>query len=184
MKKFYFLALGMVILSGVVFTSCEELLDFGVNVDTDYTYVDFVIEPTADTGERVFSSNVMQTNLDSLLEGTDVTRQEVSSIILKEAIIELQNEDPAITFDSFKNVEATIEAVGLPEIVVAYVDTVPEGIKSMPCKVTNKELIEYLEGNEYILRARGESISPIGDTLYIQGKLKFSVTTDIAETLQ
>lgn len=184
MKKLKRIALGLVVLNGVMFSSCEELMDFGVNVDTDYTYVDFVVEPTDNIGENVFSTSVIKSSLESMLEDSEVSKDDVSSVSIKEAIIEMKNDDPAITFDYFSRVEATIQVDGLPEIVVAFVDSIPTGSRNIKCDVTNEELLGYLEGNEYMLRARGVSVMPVTDTLYIEGKLKFSVTTDIAETLQ
>lgn len=184
MKNIKIVATGLVILTGFMFSSCEELLDFGVNVETDYTYVDFVIEPAGNVGENVFSTSVIQSSLEDMLADTEVSRDEIRSVSIKEAVIELKNDDPAITLDYFSSIEATIQVDGLPEVVVAFADSIPRGARSIVCNVTNEELLGYLEEDAYILRAGGVSVKPITDTLLIQGKLKFSVTTDVAETLQ
>ncbi len=184
MKNVKLVSIGLVFLTGFMFSSCEDMMDFGVNVDTDYTYVDFVVEPSGNVGENVFSTSVIPSSLESMLADTELSRNDVSSVSIKEAIIELKNDDPAITLDYFSSVEATIQVDGLPEVVIAFADSIPQGARSVVCNVTNEELLGYVEGDEYIVRAAGVSVKPITDTLFIQGKLKFSVTTDVAETLQ
>lgn len=183
MKRMRIFSISLLFLSAILMSSCEEMMDFGVSVETDYTHVDFVVEPTDEVGEAVFSTNVMDNTLDSLLDGTDIRRENITSIVLKEVIIELQNDDPEVTFDCFSRVEATIESNGLSEIVIAYLDSVPPGATSLSCDIKNTELLPYFEGTEYILRARGKSVSPIEDTLYIHGKLKFSVVNNAASEL-
>ncbi|MFW6326986.1 MAG: hypothetical protein ACOC2F_01600 [Bacteroidota bacterium] len=165
-------------------TSCEGLLDLGLEIDTDTTTVEFTVLPTDVTGEQIFATSIVDSELDSTLAENDLTLDELTSVKLKEATIELLNEDETVNFDFFECLEATIEVDGLPETVIAVADSIPAGARKITCKVMPEELLPFLEHNQYTLRAKGVSTAPINDTLYIKGQLKFAIhapASDLAE---
>ena len=159
----------------ILFTSCEGLFeDFGINFDSDYVIVDFVIPPTSDTGYYSFPSEAVTTNIDSLMEAQGMTEDDILSIEIKDVIIEIKSGGE--NFNAFSYVEASAR-YDSSEMIFAYQDTIPQDVSTLKCKYIKDDLSPYVMVPEFQLVASGLVISPIEDSLVITGKVKFNVQT-------
>lgn len=160
--------------------SCEDFLnDLGVEVESNEVTVDFQVLPTDYIGDTTFASNLMESDFDAAIEEAGVSAEDVQSISLKEAVIEISNTDTTITFDYFEFVEATISVDGMEELVIASADSIPQGSRSIECSVSNSDLMDYVTAPEYTISARGKNSKAIDKELNIRGTLKFSIKTNM-----
>ena len=159
--------------------SCEEMLNLGIEVESNEVTVDFEVLPTDFIGDTTLATNVIQSDFNSAIEEAGLTLEDVESIKLKEAVVEITNEDTTITFDFSEKVEATIEVDGLDEIVIASVDSIPEGARTLTCNVGDSELMDYVTAQEYIIRAKGKTVKAIEENMNIRGSLTFSIKTNV-----
>ncbi len=159
--------------------SCEDMLNLGVEVESDEVTVNFQVLPTDYIGDTTLATTAMQSDFDSALEEAGVTQEDVKSISLKEAVIEIVNEDTTLTFDFFESVSASIAVEGMDELVIATVDSIPQGARKLECNVSSSDLLDYVTVPEYTIIAKGKTVKEIEETLDIKGTLKFSIKTDM-----
>lgn len=170
-----------VLIISFVLTSCEGMFDdYEMDFDSDYIEVEFVIPPVSDTGYFSFPSEMLTTNIDSLLEEEGLNKDAITSVTVKNLIIETS--DSATTFDSFSSFEASVRYES-DDILFAYQDTIPLGTTSLDCKYVDVDLSTYVLVPEFQLVLGCELIAPIERVMIIKGKVKFKVTAKIADAL-
>lgn len=159
--------------------SCEEMLDLGVEVESNEVTVDFQVLPTDYIGDTTLATNVVQSDFDSAIEEAGLAPEDVESIKLKEATIAITDEDTTLTFDYFESVEAAIQVEGMDELVIASVNSIPAGSRSLDCDVSNSDLMDYVTVSEYTIVAKGKTVKAIEKNINIRGTLTFSIKTSV-----
>jgi len=172
LKKYVYL---VTVLSGIMLMSCEDLLKDLITFDSDYTYINFTINPENETGEKVFDTVIVKSELEKWLDDAGFSIDDVESVKLKEASFEIQNVNQDINFNDIASASASISTVNDPEIIIASKDQVPSNVRNVSLDVNSTNLKDYLTENEYIFTASGFVSSPITDTIEVQAKIKFTI---------
>ena len=162
----------------VSFFGCEEILDkIAIDFKSGYYDFDFTVNPDdIETGVYTFNEEAYKSDLDSLLDENDLDKDNLKSVELDELTLEIINNNIDITFDGIENFELYISATGMPEILIAKIESVPPGTRTLNFSIEGKELKEYLEKDMYTIRLKG-SISEIpSGVVQIDGKLRFAFT--------
>ncbi len=165
----------------ILTTGCEDLFDLKISFYSEYSPIEFKILPVSDTGYHLFAMDTGRMSIDNILAENEMTIDDIESITINEAEVEILNLDTNLTFNIFKFIEASISSEFLPETQMAYQDTIPENVKKVKCKYGNNDLSDYVLSSEYYLSASGINRVPIEDTIYISGRIKFKIQTTLKE---
>jgi hypothetical protein len=158
-----------------VFSACEFFEDLGVDFDTGYFYVDFIINEDEETGEKTFVVEVLKSEIDSILDAHDLSRDNLKEVHPKELIIEINNDGPGYNFDPISSFSADISAEGLDQVLVAKINPVPDNVKSVSLNVEDKELKDYLLKEFYTITIKGVTSDPVESRMDVTAKLKFTM---------
>lgn len=162
-------------ISAVFFTGCEDLLKDLIKFDSDYTYINFTINPEEETGEKVFDTVIVKSELEKWLDDAGFSVDDVESIVLKEAVFEIQNVNQDINFNAVESVAASLYTANNPETTIASKDQVPANSRSVTLDVNNSNLKKYLIEDEYFFTAKGFLSTPVTTTIEVQAKIKFTI---------
>lgn len=172
LKKFSTL---IILISAVFFTGCEDLLKDLIKFDSDYTYFNFTINPEEETGEKVFDTVIVKSELEKWLDDAGFSVDDVESVVLKEIVFEIQNANQDINFNAVESVAASIYTVNNPEITIASKDQVAANSRSVTLDVNKTNLKKYLIEDEYFFTAKGFQSTPIATAIEVQAKIKFTI---------
>ncbi|NBC82809.1 MAG: hypothetical protein GVY19_05450 [Bacteroidetes bacterium] len=166
----------------VLFTACEELgeqfgEEFGLSLDTDYYTFDLDVLPTP-AGEKIFTEDVFPSDIDSVMDAAGATRNQLQSAYVKEAYVQFKASDTVHNFNAFKSIVALVDYDGLTD-TLAWIDNIPENARKLRFEVTDQNVVEYLDQNEYSYLVKGVLKNAISDTLYIEGKIKYELNVGI-----
>ena len=94
------------------------------------------------------------TNSTSTFESNNTHKDLIEQIVLKK--MEMTIKDPSSsTWDFLKKIEIYIEADGLDDKKIGWLDNIPQiGLKSINLEVSTEDLKEYIKKDEYKLRTK------------------------------
>jgi hypothetical protein len=143
------------------------------NLETDYLVkvpaspiasvpLDLVTPDIATHSEEAFSANKTRADL-------------VEKVVLSELVLTVQTpEDGTLTF--LESVDIYARAEGLPEVRVAYKDTVPDDVGgTLSLDVTGTDLTEYFKKEKYQLRISVMSDEMVEEDHVVNAHAKFLV---------
>jgi hypothetical protein len=171
MKKVLLLSVisGLMLVS---FSSCEDLLNqIGVTINSDYTYVDFNVNPDK-AGTFFETVDVEESNLDSIIEAEGQNIGELNSVKIKDAGIQVTDNGNLDAFESFK---ITIEAAGKDPVTVAEVTTVPDGISEIALTKEAVDLSEYLKSDQYTIKVKTVLDQDLETQRSMRAKVRFEI---------
>lgn len=170
---FLTLALGFI-------SSCEDLNDNDLksfaSIDTEYFEMDFDVEPTDKTGLIVFSEEFFEGNLDIVLEDAGFDADKLEKVSVEEALVNLRETVHYPDFDIVKFIELTAFTESEGESMIAWVDPVPSGKRSLTLDVSDSDVLRYFRETEFGISVRGFLKQNISDTMRLHAKVKFKVT--------
>jgi hypothetical protein len=176
MKK----SLKLLAISGSILLSisgCSKLLDKMTEqtVTTEYTDVDFIVEPGA-SGTYSENIEVVTPNLDSILQYEGYDAGKVKSVKISDALVEATD---GVNFDPFGSFLVTIEASGQPVVKIAEAATVPTGVTEVALTKEGVNVIDYLKSYHLTIKAK----SVLDQNLEVQRNLRAKVKYEIKVTL-
>ncbi|MFW6248309.1 MAG: hypothetical protein ACOC4J_00900 [Bacteroidota bacterium] len=173
MKKFNKLFLVLMVVFG--FTACDELLDDIISFDSDFIEFDFTINPTNDIGEKVVHIEVISSDFEEILEDNDLDKDNISSVLVKEAFFEVTNPDQQVNFNGISAVSTTVKAGTLSEVVIAEKDPMPADAREVELDVISEDLEKYLDNDQYSITAKAVIDEPLTDTIFVLAKIKYTI---------
>ena len=119
------------------------------------------------------------TNSTSTFESNNTHKDLIEQIILKK--LEMTIKDPASsTWDFLKKIEIYIEADGLAEKKIAWMEDIPQtGLKSIELEVSSEDLKEYIKKDEYKLRTKTVTRQLVSHDTKVEVATKFFVDAKI-----
>jgi len=119
------------------------------------------------------------TNSTSTFESNNTHKDLIEQIILKK--MEMTIKDPASsTWDFLKKIEIYIEADGLAEKKIAWMEDIPQtGLKSIELEVSSEDLKEYIKKDEYKLRTKTVTRQLISHDTKVEVSTRFFVDAKI-----
>jgi len=176
MKK----SLKLLAISGSILLSisgCSKLLDKMTEqtVTTEYTDVDFIVEPGA-SGTYSENIEVVTPNLDSILQYEGYDAGKVKSVKISDALVEATD---GVNFDPFGSFLVTIEASGQPVVKIAEAATVPTGVTEVALTKEGVNVIDYLKSFHYTIKVK----TMLDQNLEVQRNLRAKVKYEIKVTL-
>ncbi|KPK85641.1 MAG: hypothetical protein AMS27_06765 [Bacteroides sp. SM23_62_1] len=154
-------------------TSCDEPEDEPITFDSQYYLIDFTVDPVDRTGYHIFSEKITRSNLDSLLETQNLTREELLEVHVKETMIHITDTDASITFDPLEKLSVTIYTEILGEKTIASIDPIPRGVRELSLFLEEDDLKDYLYEDEFMLSAVGILKVRTYKVVPMQAKVKF-----------
>lgn len=152
--------------------SCEDL--FGLlNFDSKEYTLDFVIQPVDKIGYHIFKEEVLVSDLDSILEANDVSKERLREVNIKEAVARITSPDTTVFFDPLASFSVTIYTDSLGETTIAEMDPVPDGLRELTLTLKKDDLINYLFESEFMLSAEGVLSEQTSEPVPVQVKVKF-----------
>ena len=174
MNKLKFKTLLILLLTIIVIGGCENLLDF--TFETDYSRVDFIVNPE-EAGNYVESYKMLSTDLDSIIKEEGHSLADLESVKLHSATAQVISAGG--NFDPVGSIDIIIEATGLPAIVLASKDNVPDGITFSTLDVYDGELKDYLKAKSYKLTIKLYLDEDLEEQMTIRAELKHKITLGI-----
>ena len=149
MKKLIFL-LATVILSTYSCKEVNKLTQFNMDYNDEITIpATLGINLPID----VWTPNIT-TNSTSTFESNNTHKDLIQQIVIKKMVLTIKTPESA-TWDFLKNIEIYIDADGLDEKKIAWMDNIPKtGKKSIELDLSGDDLKEYIKKDEYKLRTK------------------------------
>jgi len=169
MRKFT-LGILAILLIGFVSYSCDELGGL-VNFDGDYYVMDFTVEPTDLIGLQEFDSETIKPELDTLLAEYGLDRESLDLVTMGEALVVISTS--AATFDFIDKFEVIINGENVTEKLIAWQDSIPEGVNQLTLKISEDDIKDFLFAEEFTLTTQGFVNAAVTDSIAMQAKVKF-----------
>jgi len=156
----------------IAVSGCEELLDkVGVTINSDYTYVDFTVNPD-DAGTYTEEVEVVDSDLDSLIEAEGQNVGELNSVKLKDAAIQVMD---AGNLDPFESFLLTLEAPGKAVVTVAEVTSVATGLTEIALNNEEVDITDYLESDQYTIKVKTVLDQDLETARLLRAKVRFEI---------
>jgi len=133
---------------------CEGLFNLLTFESKEYT-LEFVVKPDDKAGYHIFKEEVLQSDLDSILDANDVSKDRLKEVNIKEAIAMITSTDTTVFFDPLTSFTVTIYTDSLGETTIAEMDQVPDGLRELSFPLKNDDLKNYLFESEFMLSVTG-----------------------------
>lgn len=183
MKKLILSAITAVALfsSAVLFTSCEgekQGIEIGFNQDM---YQIMTLIPTS--ASRIDTTQLLTSNLDSLLAANDLSRDDISEITLAEVNVglcdSLGNDDYTKNFNEFDSVGIRVSVpndLSVPDVLVASA-RVPQGLWGFGVALTQQDFdfIPYATKQAFQVRLTGKLNAPVPAKKYVKVHVRVNV---------
>jgi hypothetical protein len=171
MKRF-FLPIALAVIVLLAFSGCEELLNkIGVTLNSDYTDIDFTVNPDK-AGTYMETIEIVDSDLDSLIEAEGQNMGELNSVKIKDATIQVMGEG---NLDPFKSFLFTIEAPGKEIIKIAEVTEVPTGLTEMPLTKEEVDLSDYLKSDQYTIKVKTVLDQDLETHMNMRARVRFEI---------
>src|SRR4030042_6907060 len=147
--------LGIIII--IIFLSfssvgCEDLLNLLTFESKEYT-LEFVVKPVDQAGYHIFKEEVLKSDLDSILDANDVSKERLKEVNIKEAIAMITSPDTTVFFDPLASFTVTIYTDSLGETTIAEMNPVPDGLRELSLPLKDDDIKKYLFESDFILSA-------------------------------
>ncbi|MBL7837441.1 MAG: hypothetical protein JNM67_07995 [Bacteroidetes bacterium] len=132
------------------------------SVNFDYT-TEAQIETAAVTsvGTQTFGETVMNSELKAELEKNNTSLDLLDELKLKSATVTITNDSNA-RFDNVEMIELWLSADGMPEVMIASKNPVPDGLNTINLNVNSSEnLANYIKANSFTYRVKGTNSGPL-----------------------
>jgi hypothetical protein len=171
MKRFFSpTAFAVIVL--LAFSGCEELLNkIGVTINSDYTDIDFTVNPDK-AGTYMETIEIVDSDLDSLIEAEGQDMGELNSVKIKDALMQVRGEG---NLDPFKSFLLTIEAPGKEVVKIAEVTEVPAGLTEMPLTKEEVDLSDYLKSDQYTIKVKTVLDQDLETHMNMRARVRFEI---------
>jgi hypothetical protein len=166
----------LVAISGFLLISisgCSKILDKVTEqtVTTEYTDVDFIVDPGA---AGTYSENIktVTPNLDSILQYEGYDAGKVKSVKISDALVEASD---GINFDPFASFLVTLEASGQPGVKIAEAATVPTGVTEVALSKEGANVIDYLKSFHLTIKVKTVLDQNLEVQRNLQAKVKYEI---------
>ena len=157
----------------VIFSGCEDLYNqLGMSVYSDYQEFEYTLLP-APSGEYLIEETFDAVNTDSISASVDSGF--VREVNLSDVTIEIINNDGTLNFDAFESFEAVISSDNMTETVAGMINQVPDNATLLTFDITDDNLLEYMGGEEYVLKIRGVLDKDLETSLDILVRFRFKI---------
>ncbi len=155
------------------FTSCEELLNqAGISVFSNYQKIDVPVDQLP-AGEYEFLNFMEPINLDSMMSVSGY--QNINKVSLYEANLEITDSLENQNFNAFKSFQVVVSGNDLPEVTIAELAEVPDGVTKINLNIIDIDLLQYMHGVNYELKIRGVLEEDLNSPMVIIGSVRYKV---------
>ncbi|WP_347157409.1 hypothetical protein [Pontibacter chitinilyticus] len=173
MRKALIPVVWLLALAGIACNKIDDLLTFYINQDEEIK-----VEATFPLGQVVPLTPVtVTTNSEETFKNNKTRAELVKDVTLQQlelTITDPQNEN----FNFLKGIELYISSEQQGETKIAYLDEVPQNVRTLQLKLTNAKLDEYIKGDAYTIRTKAVLAKPIASDIAINAGMRFKVTAD------
>jgi hypothetical protein len=157
--------------------SCDKVNDLlDISFTTDYVEATFTVNPS-DAGEYTFTETVMQSDLQQEISDNGGSIGNLKEVTIEEATLEVVS--PGKNLDAFSWVEVYVSTPTIAEAMVASIETIPDGQTSVALQLSEEDLKNLLEEDEYTVRVVGELDEPITESIDLKIKIKYDVVVGL-----
>ena len=177
------LRISLFLLTAGCIHSCEDIGGLSnktfANIDTDYYDMDFNVDPTDKAGFQIFSEEFFKGDIVNVLEDVGLSGDQVESIHISEALVNLREVVAHEDFDILKFVELTVYTDNQGETRIAWSDPVPTDKISLSLDISDSDVLPYFEEDQFILTAQGFLKERINNEMKLHARVKFSIKVRI-----
>ena len=173
MKRTIFYSLTSFAALAIVLASCElfnDLIDFSFT--TGYEEVPFSVDPSA-AGEYTFTEKVLKSDIEAEIKENGGDIANLKDITIKEAKLEMLT--PGQNLDAFDWIKVYVKTANHPEIMVASVENISNGLLSVDMALSDESLKELLKEDEYTVTVIGALGEDVTVKLDLVVKIKYKV---------
>ena len=166
--------ISFLIITSMLFTvfACEDLLNkVGVTINSDYTTIDFTVNPDQ-AGTYFETVQVVDSDLDSLIEAEGQNVGEVNSVKIKDASIQVMDGGNLDPFESFL---LTLEAPGKAVVTIAEVTSVSTGLTEIALINEEVDLTDYLKSDQYTIKVKTVLDQDLETPRNLRAKVRFEI---------
>lgn len=132
------------------------------SVNFDYTTeAQIETEAVTSVGTQTFGETVLNSDLKAELEKNNTSLDLLDELKLKSASVTITNDSMA-KFDNVEMIELWLSADGMPEVMIASKNPVPDGLNTIDLNVNSSEnLANYIKANSFTYRIKGSNSGPL-----------------------
>ncbi|MBC5774400.1 hypothetical protein H8S95_10035 [Pontibacter sp. KCTC 32443] len=174
MKKFFTAAMLLVLFATVVACdSIDDLLTFYINEEET-----IVVESNFPIGLVAFAPITVPTNSEETFKNNKTRAELVKEVTLNKLTLTIADTAKSADFDFLESIEIYIQADGLDEVRIAYLEEVPLDVKTLNMNLTNAKLDEFLKKDSYTIRTAAVLRNTVVSDVNINAAMRFKVTAD------
>jgi hypothetical protein len=180
MKKLFAAALLLTLIATTIACdSIDDLLTFYINEEEI-----IVVESNFPVGLVALDPVTVPTNSEETFKNNKTRAELVKDVTLNKLTLTIAKPDDSGSepsnsdFDFLKSIEIYIDADGLDEVKIAYLDEVPLGATKLDMKLTNTKLDEYIKGDTYTIKTRAVLRNTVVEDINVNAAMRFKVTAD------
>ncbi len=169
---------GGTVLISLFSASCDNfnIQDKVLSFESKDLLVDFSIEPVDIPGYHLFKEQTVRPDLDSLFEANNYSADQLKSITLVTAILEITGPSDTMSLNYLDMVKITIYTPELGEGTIAENLKIPADVKKIELDLIEGDMKDYLEAEEYILTVYGFLNTRSYDRRELEARIKYKYT--------
>lgn len=173
MKRILFSILALVAFAATSCDTIDDLLTFYINEEET-----IVVESNFPVGLVAFDPITVPTNSEETFKNNKTRAELVKDVTLNKLTLTIADTAKSADFDFLKTIEIYIEAEGLDEVRIAYLEEVPLDVKTLNMSLTNAKLDEYIKKDSYTIRTSAVLRNTVVKDININAAMRFKVTAD------
>lgn len=157
--------------------SCDEGL--AVTLANQTIELDVEVKSTTDTGSITFANDTLAFNLQAEIDsaGLEYDVANIQSIKLNGVSIVINDDSSMVqNFDALSHVSANFATTTQPNIEIANLPTVPNGLDSLFLNLGQTELLDYLKSDTLFFSLSGGNDQPIIDDVKVKAIIDYDIT--------
>ncbi len=182
-KREVLLAIVLGIIALGISTSCEEIdglfEDVGVTITSDFYEMEFAI-PSAPAGIPVILQTTMETDIKEIAAAKGYPDATINYVKVHEAIMEVTEKSNVPNLNAIDTIGISISNNLLSEKTIAYVKNNVPDAGSLPMETPDVDISDYLESVTYNLANYAMLKETLADTLWVKGRIRYTIRLAIA----
>lgn len=155
-----------------LFSACDDLSL--INYDLNFATAELTIG-TTDVADTTYTLTSEAIDPKSELESNGVDADLIKEATIKSVEVNLASPETG-NFDWAKGAKVFISADGQPEVEMASIDNVPDGLTKFSIETLNLDLIPYIQAGSFTLRMEGTTDAIIA----VEHKVIIKTTFNVA----
>jgi hypothetical protein len=157
----------------LVFSGCNQVKDLlDVTFNANEVDVSFTVNPAA-AGVYTTTDQVVTSDLNDQIASNGGNISALKSVALQECTINVVT--AGRNLDPFQSVEVWVKVTGQPEKEIAWNESIPTGVTSVPLSISADDIKALIDQDQYTVTVKGILDGGLETAIDLQAVLKYKV---------